>query len=160
VGWASRNRAAKSAAGEAGLRLVGTKRSEKSDRCGLCGKRKKLTRTECCGRPICDDESDYVMFSYARNSCSRNHRRFTLCGIHHGEGHKGAWQGCRACRKHPAELEMYVWYGTNEYNFEKLENPPAYEPTHCAGCGRVIRLGSDGYVIGPGGYRCEECYED
>ena len=29
-----------------------------------------------------------------------------------------------------------VGYGTaNEYNFEKLPNPPAYEPTRCDGCG-------------------------
>ncbi len=27
------------------------------------------------------------------------------------------------------ETEMYVYYGTNEYNFEVLENPPEYEPT-------------------------------
>jgi len=24
---------------------------------------------------------------------------------------------------------MYVWYGTNDYNFVVLENPPHYEPT-------------------------------
>ena len=55
---------------------------------------------------------------------------------------------------------MYVYYGTNEHNFEKLENPPAYEPTHCGGCGRVIVLGTDGSSVGPEGYRCEECFED
>jgi hypothetical protein len=27
---------------------------------------------------------------------------------------------------------VYLWYGTNEYNFEKLPNPPAYEPTKCS----------------------------
>jgi len=32
---------------------------------------------------------------------------------------------------------MYVYYGTNEYNFIKLENPPRYAPTCCAGCRRV-----------------------
>jgi hypothetical protein len=58
------------------------------------------------------------------------------------------------------ELEMYVYYGTNEYNFEKLENPPTYEPTHCRSCGRVIALGRDGYEVGPKGYRCESCFED
>src|ERR1039458_3867900 len=42
-------------------------------RCGLCGKKGKLTRTECCGQWICDDEDNYVVFSYARNSC---HRKF------------------------------------------------------------------------------------
>jgi hypothetical protein len=32
---------------------------------GLCGKTKKLTKTECCGQWICDDEDKYVLFSYA-----------------------------------------------------------------------------------------------
>jgi hypothetical protein len=129
-------------------------------RCGLCGKHKKaLTRTDCCGRTICDDEDEYVAFSYTRNSCSRNHRRYTLCGLHHAERHRGEWKSCERCRK-PFELEMYVYYGTNAYNFEKLPNPPAYEPTHCGGCGRVIRLGEDGYSIGPNGHRCDDCFED
>jgi hypothetical protein len=135
-------------------------RGTEPERCGLCGKRKKLTRTECCGRLICADEGEYVLFSYARNSCSRNHRRLTLCGLHHTEGHAGSWQTCQDCREHPAELEMYVYYGTNEYNFEKLANPPAYEPTKCRVCGRVIRLGTDGHVTGPEGYCCEDCFEE
>ena len=109
------------------LRLLEGREVAERPRCGLCGKRSKpLRRTECCGRPICDDEGDYVMFSYARNSCSRNHRRYTLCGLHHGEGHTGQWQSCRACREYCAELEMYVYYGMNEYNFKKLANPPSY----------------------------------
>ena len=127
-------------------------------RCGLCGKTKNLTRTECCGNWICDDEHKYVMFSYARNSCHRNHSRFTLCGAHYSEGHKGKWQDCPKCRK-MFKTEMYVWYGTNEYNFEKLENPPSYEPTKCAGCGRVIRLADGGYSYGAEGYRCQACSE-
>jgi hypothetical protein len=52
---------------------------------------------------------------------------------------------------------MYVWYGTNEYNFEKLENPPAFEPTHCGNCGRVVHLGTDGYMYSGGKYYCERC---
>lgn len=95
-------------------------------RCGLCGKTAKLTRTECCRQSICDDEDAYVLFSYARNSCHRNHRRFTLCGYHHAEGHRGSWKDCSRCRRE-FETEIYVYYGTNEYNFEKLEDPPAYE---------------------------------
>jgi len=35
---------------------------------------------------------------------------------------------------------MYVWYGTNEYNFEKLLNPPSFTRRN-AECGVVIRLG-------------------
>jgi len=97
-------------------------------RCGLCGKAKKLKVTECCGQWICDDEEEYVLFSFARNSCDRNHRRLTLCGYHHTEGHTGSWKDCPRC-KEDFETEEYVHYGTNEYNFEKLENPPSYEPT-------------------------------
>lgn len=127
-------------------------------RCGLCGSTTKpLTRTDCCDNWICDDEHQYVLFSYARNSCYRNHDRYTLCSYHFHEGHKGRWQDCKRCRKE-FETEMYVWYGTNEYNFEKLENPPKFEPTHCDTCGRVIHLGTDGYIIHPNGkYSCERC---
>lgn len=125
-------------------------------RCGLCGKTKNLTKTECCAQWICNDEHKYVLFSYVRNSCSRNHRRFTLCGFHSGEGHKGHWKDCTKCRA-SFQTEMYVWYGTNEYNFEKLENPPHYEPTLCDHCGVVIKLGTDGHSIGPKGTLCERC---
>lgn len=125
-------------------------------RCGLCGKTKKLTRTECCGQWICDDEDNYVLFSYARNSCSRNHRRYTLCGNHHAEKHAGDWKDCPKCRK-SIETEIYVWYGTNEYNFEKLPNPPSYEPTNCSRCGVVIKLGTDGHSIKGDEYFCEKC---
>lgn len=125
-------------------------------RCGLCGKTENLTRTECCGNWICDDEDKYVLFSYATNSCHRNHRRYTLCGYHHTEGHKGRWQDCKDC--HDFETEMYVWYGTNEHNFEKLENPPKFRPTFCCSCRKRIRLGTDGYTRYPdGSCCCEPC---
>jgi hypothetical protein len=126
--------------------------------CGLCGKTRKLIRTECCGQWICNDEEKYVMFSYARNSCSRNHRRYTLCAYHHGEQHPGNWKECPVCRK-SFNTELYVWYGTNDCNFEKLDNPPSYEPTHCAKCGRRINLGEDGYSVLGDKYTCEECTE-
>lgn len=124
--------------------------------CGLCGKTGELTTTLCCGRLICDDEDNYVLFSYARNSCHRNHSRYTLCGAHYNEGHDGRWQECAECRD-IAEPEMYVYFGTNEYNFEKLENPPAYEPTTCRRCARVISLSEDGYVMNGEGYLCLAC---
>jgi hypothetical protein len=125
-------------------------------RCGLCGKAAKLTRTECCGEWICDDEDTYVLFSYARNSCSRNHRRYTLCGYHHAEAHRGRWKECSQCRD-AFETEMYVYYGTNEYNFETLENPPAYEPTRCSRCGTVIVLSAGGYSMLGEAYWCADC---
>ena len=117
-------------------------------RCGLCGNKGKLTRTECYGQWICNDEDTYVLFSYARNSCHRNHRRYTLCAFHHGEGHPGEWQTCPKCRE-SFPTEIYVGYGTNEYNFVKLENPPAYEPTHCDGCGVVIKLNAPRILNAP-----------
>lgn len=125
-------------------------------RCGLCGATANLTKTECCGQWICDDEDQYVLFSYARNSCYRNHRRFTLCGSHFTEGHEGKWQDCPKCREGIA-TEMYVYYGTNEYNFEKLTNPPKYEPTHCSQCGKVIHLGEGGYIVTGEKYTCMDC---
>ena len=128
-------------------------------RCGLCGKTKNLIKTECCGNWICNDEHKYITFSYARNSCHRNHDRFTLCGYHHTEKHPGHWKDCKLCRG-SFMTEMYVWYGTNEYNFEKLENPPAYEPTLCTDCGKVIVLGEDGYAQLGYQYWCEVCHHN
>ena len=125
-------------------------------RCGLCGKTGRLIKTDCCGNWICDDEHKYVLFSYARNSCHRNHSRYTLCAYHHNEGHAGDWKDCGECR-HAFETEMYVWYGTNESNFEKLQNPPSYEPTKCSKCGLIIKLGTDGFTQSGDEYWCEEC---
>lgn len=124
-------------------------------RCGLCGKTKSLMQTSCCGNWICDDHGKYVLFSYTRNSCARSHDRYTLCSYHRHNGHKGHWKNCKVCRK-SFPTEMYVWYGTNEYNFEKLANPPHFEPTRCDRC-VVIKLGTDGHSIGPRGKLCERC---
>jgi hypothetical protein len=128
-------------------------------KCGLCGKRTNLALTACCGNWICNDQHKYVLFSYARNSCQRNHDRYTLCSSHYHEKHKGDWQTCAKCKK-SIETEMYVWYGTNEYNFEKLENPPSYKPTKCAQCGKIIALGTDGYLIDAKKYFCWDCGEE
>ena len=132
------------------------KRRREPERCGLCGKTKNLTKTECCGQWICDDEHKYKLFSYARNSCYRNHSRYTLCGYHYNEGHEGDWKTCPKCRE-AIETEMYVYYGTNEYNFEKLKNPPDYKPTKCSKCGVVIVLSEGGYSQCGDEYRCEKC---
>jgi hypothetical protein len=125
-------------------------------RCGLCGKTKNLIRTACCDHWICDDEHTYVMFSYGRNSCSRNHSRYTVCGFHYNEGHEGDWKTCAKCRR-SFETEVYVHYATNEYNFEVLADPPEYEPTRCAHCGAVIVLADGGYSQSSEGYSCPEC---
>ena len=133
-----------------------TKKKADKPRCGLCGKTRNLTKTECCGNWICDDEHKYVLFSYATNSCSRNHRRYTLCAYHFNEGHKGDWKTCKKCRAE-FDPEMVVWYGTNEHNFEKMPDPPSYEPTHCSKCGTVIKLGTDGFTQSGDEYWCENC---
>ncbi len=52
---------------------------------------------------------------------------------------------------------MYVYYGTNEYNFLKPENPPSYEPTRCKQCRTVIRLAEDGCTMKGKNYYCERC---
>ncbi|MEK7138905.1 MAG: hypothetical protein AAB799_01860 [Patescibacteria group bacterium] len=123
--------------------------------CGLCGKKDKLIRTECCKNWICNDEDNYVLFSYAHNSCSRNHRRFTLCAHHNAEEHSGDWETCKICPG-DFETEMYVYYGTNEYNFKKLKKSPKYKPTFCSICKKVISLSEDGYLISKGKYFCEK----
>lgn len=81
---------------------------------------------------------------------------FTVCGYHGNEKHEGRWQDCQKCRS-GQPLELYVYNATNEYNFEKLENPPAFEPTHCSQCGKVIRLAQDGYSVSGDRYCCDEC---
>lgn len=124
--------------------------------CGLCGAIKDLARTDCCGQWICDDESQYKLFSYAHNSCSRNHRRYTLCGNHDAERHEGKWQECAPCRE-GIDTEMYVYYGTNAYNFEKLSNPPTFEPARCAKCKKIIGLGKNPYSVTRDGYYCKRC---
>ena len=133
-----------------------TKRHTDKPRCGLCGKTRKLTKTDCCGKWICDDEYKYVLFSYARNSCHRNHSRYTLCAYHHNEEHDGDWKDCEECRN-SFKTEIYVWYATNEYNFEKLPNPPTFEPTKCSTCGKVIALGEDEYSTLGDDFWCEKC---
>lgn len=137
-------------------RAAKSSRVKPAARCGLCGNTKNLTKTECCGNWICDDEHDYVMFSYAHNSCSRNHRRYTLCSNHFNEGHAGDWKDCPRCRE-ACKTEMYVYYGTNEYNFDVLPDPPAYEPTKCSDCGKVIVLGDGGYSVLGDQYWCHRC---
>jgi hypothetical protein len=127
-------------------------------RCGLCGKAGNLTKTECCGQWICDDEDHYVLFSYARNSCYCNHSRYTLCAYHFNEGHSGDWQTCAKCRADfEDDLEMYVYYGTNEYNFEQLKNPPQFKPTYCSKCGARINKAEGGFSSGSKGCLCESC---
>ena len=132
------------------------RRLTEQTQCGLCGQTTNLTKTECCGQWICDDEDQYVLFSYERNSCYRNHSRYTLCGFHYNEGHSGDWKNCQECRNHIMP-EMYVYYGTNEYNFEILQDIPDYEPTRCSKCNAVIVLSEGGYSSLGDDYLCPRC---
>jgi hypothetical protein len=93
---------------------------------------------------------------YTKTSCFEKHDRFTLCGYHHNAGHTGSWKDCPLCRKE-FPTEMYVHYGTNKWNFDKLENPPAYEPTKCSTCGKVIVLSKGGYSALGDQYWCSQC---
>src|SRR5438552_279219 len=104
-------------------------------KCGLCSKSKALMTTDCCKQPICDFEINM--------KCFRGHNRYTLCSSHYNEQHTGQWQNCNDC-KEAFETEMYVYYATNEYNFQKLENPPTYEPTKCHNCHKIIKSGNLG----------------
>jgi hypothetical protein len=91
--------AKKPAARKAPAKAAPATAKDADKRCGLCGKQGKLTKTPCCGNWICDDSRKYVMFSYARNSCFRNHDRYTLCAFHHHEKHGGDWKNCKKCLK-------------------------------------------------------------
>lgn len=126
-------------------------------RCGLCGAVGRLRRTECCGNLICDDWEKYVLFSFAPTSCSRNHDRQTLCGYHHNEGHSGKWKDCPACRDGIDDTELYVHFGTNEFNFERLTVIPEFEPSRCSECGRRIFLGLESYTAKGDDRVCADC---
>lgn len=105
----------------------------KKKACGLCGVTENLIKTECCNNWICDDVHTYVLFSYATNSCYRNHDRYTICAAHYKSGHSGRWQECKKCRDE-YRLENYIDFATNDFNFEKLKNPPTITMI-CACCG-------------------------
>ncbi len=126
--------------------------------CGLCRKKKQLFKTLCCGRKLCAGEAGERVTLVSKRTCLDRHRRYTLCSFHSAEKHKGNWKGCKDCRD-SFETEIYVWFGTNEYNFEKLENPPKYEPTKCRECGGVIKLRADSYSTGDEGHMCEKCMD-
>jgi hypothetical protein len=125
--------------------------------CGLCGKSIKLIKTICCNQWVCDDNDKYRLFTYAHNSCWRNHDRYTVCAFHHHEKHLGTWQTCLRC-KNSFDTEDYVDMVTNKYNFEKLKNPPSFKPTKCVLCHKTIVRAEEGFTIVPKkGFVCEKC---
>ena len=121
--------------------------------CGLCGNDGSiapLKQARCCKRTICDDQASYKMFSYARNSCDRNHGKYTMCSFHHtnmddpphsGDPYK---EECAQCKyMHGDSDDIYVGNLTSNHNFqediEKVERAPAFDPTKCMKCGRIIK---------------------
>jgi predicted nucleic-acid-binding Zn-ribbon protein len=129
-------------------------------KCGLCGSSEKaLTKTSCCNNWICDDEDAYVIFSFARNSCYRNHSRYTLCSYHFYEEHSGKWHECKKCKK-DFDLPNYIDMGTNEHNFEKLENPEKVTVS-CVNCKFTSDTVADFALQTSRGYFCpkKKCQE-
>lgn len=56
----------------------------------------------------------YEFMSYKLNSCHRNHERYTMCGTHHNEKHKGEFADCIECRAareclHGGNSEEIAW---------------------------------------------------
>ncbi|KAG8698388.1 hypothetical protein FRC08_005964, partial [Ceratobasidium sp. 394] len=128
--------------------------------CGLCGKSDgPLMKTTCCNRTVCDDYEKYQAFTFARNSCARNHDRYTRCCYHFNEGHGGDAITCKKC-DNDHEGETSTWYLTSSFNFlEDIEraNPPSFAPTMCCKCGQQIKLNIDGVSYGRGGKECRRC---
>ena len=132
--------------------------------CGLCGKQGPLILTDCCNRPVCDDQHMYKPFSYSRVSCARNHERYTVCHHHIVEHPEETcyWRDCGKCREDFADVESYVGQGTSHCNFadDYWDDPPSFEPGHCSRCGTMMKLNSEGYSILPderGSKLCQRC---
>ena len=132
-------------------------------------------RTECCNKLICDDEDSYVLFSYSREHCSRNHRRYSNCAYHYGEGHEGKWQECERCKEDLTSCLSdgsvnYDWavragnHPDHPYRFNFSEDALQFDwekevkyPS-CSSCGKDIDTWMDGYTIKPGGaHLCASC---
>lgn len=137
---------------EGRLKRMQANRGSMKDGCALCGKKENLVLSDCCERWMCGE-------SKRGRSCHEKHGRYTLCAFHHNEGHTGHWKECEKCRK-SFVTEIYVHYATNKHNVEVLENPPRFDPTHCAGCGKVIKLGRDGYMVDGEKYFCDGCADE
>lgn len=115
-----------------------------SKKCGLCKKtdteslvanQKPLTKTKCCENWICDDSHKYVVNSFSKISCWRNHERFTICGRHYRDEHIGKWQTCKQCRlNNKNDIFAYIDFSKNEFNFEPNKQLDRIS-IQCSGCG-------------------------
>jgi len=127
------------------------------DRCGLCGARENLVRTECCNNILCDESDNYELFSYSRAFCARSHQRYTTCCNHYTEDHgQGDWRSCAKCAAGTVGggtvdgdgRPVRSWFGTNGYNFTPATTfpPGSMITTSCGACGRRVETGSQGYT--------------
>lgn len=132
--------------------------------CGLCRARKPPFKyTECCRRVVCADEGNYVLMSYGRNSCSRNHNRYTNCSNHNQAGHAGRWQDCAACKNGYDEYDWWT-FGSNPpdlaacCNFpdDVLQGPRPSLPL-CSGCRRPVDTATEAHSFGATGLCCMAC---
>ncbi|CAG9461829.1 unnamed protein product [Pedinophyceae sp. YPF-701] len=133
--------------------------------CTMCGSTRKLKRLECCGEWICDAQDDYVMFSYSRDFCDRNHERYTRCASHANDKHRGDWRTCKECASLGEDDLGRNWHATCGYNFvPPLEKdcPKGEMLTEtCVECKRRLFPGLEKYsrsfmpVANP--YTCQEC---
>ena len=99
-------------------------KSEKP-RAASCSKTGKLRKTQCCGNWVCDDHDKYVPFSYAQKQLQPGiMTTIPSAGIITMKGMEATGKTARNAATY-FETEMYVWYGTNDYNFEKLETRPS-----------------------------------
>jgi hypothetical protein len=124
-------------------------------KCGICGKAENIIQTPCCKNDICTDEHIPYYLNEPDN-CSQRHNRNTICGHHYNYKHEGQWQNCEKC-KNSLMTEIYVWYGTNKFNFVKLDKLPKYELTVCCRCKSRIKLGEEGFLNYRNRYYCSSC---
>jgi hypothetical protein len=134
-------------------------------KCFICGAGQdevKLGFTECCNASVCDNEEEYVMFSYSRDLCKRSHSRYTSCGFHHTEGHEGDWRVCSKCPNSGEGGNSRSWYATNGFNVTPVLEADIPQGSHitkpCDGCKRRITPGHDGETCHPDGRNtCTSC---
>lgn len=130
------------------------------DVCGICGERNNLVRTSCCGNILCDNQEEYVLFSYSRKFCVRSHDRYTMCSFHKSEGHRSEdWRQCNQCKEQlTSETDKEgrparVWHSTNGYNFtpmlESDYRKGSMITAGCGECGNRVATGFEGYSMVP-----------
>lgn len=54
----------------------------------------------------------------------------------------------------------YVWFGTNQFNFETLPNPPTFRPKFCDTCHKPVKQNTESYSPNhSGGVTCGPCLD-